>query len=78
MKLPASFRPYLFAVIQALVTTGAATLIGEIDAHGFTRDAISAWPLPWLVAWAGMVPLVLILAPLIHMILDSIVSRERR
>ncbi len=76
MKLPSTLRPYLFAVAQAFFTTGVATLIGEVDAHGFTRAAFFAWPFPWLVAWAGMVPFVLLLAPIIHLFLDTFIEHE--
>jgi hypothetical protein len=65
--LPISRRRahYVFGVIQSGLTTfvasgfGSAALVGT---EGFMRH----WLLAWLAAWAAMVPIVLLAAPLIR------------
>lgn len=62
-RLPVWARPYLFAAVQALVTTGLSTLIAT--------GANARWLGVWSLAWVTIVPIVLLQAPLIGRIVDQ-------
>lgn len=55
-------RPYLFAALQALVTTGISTLIAT--------GADARWLRVWSLSWMTIVPIVLVQAPLISLIVN--------
>ena len=60
------FGPFLFAAIQAAVTTGMATFIATLNLMGWATELLLQWPLAWVTAWLVVLPVVIALAPLIH------------
>ena len=67
--LPARAKPYAFAATQAFVTTGVSTLIAS-------GAAPWRWLTSWALAWALLVPLVLVMAPQIWRILNRLCRPE--
>lgn len=65
IRLPVRARPYLFAALQALVTTGLSTMVA-------TGAALGRWLAAWAVAWVMIVPLLLLLAPAIWRLVDRL------
>lgn len=63
-RLPFWARPYLFAALQALVTTGVSTYVAT--------GAGVWWLGVWSLSWVMIVPIVLLQAPLIMRVLDQV------
>ncbi len=64
--LPREYAPFIFGVIQSGLTTAVATGIATLSALGFNALAVGAWLVTWLIAWATMLPIVVVAAPFIQ------------
>ena len=67
--LPARAKPYAFAATQAFMTTGVSTFIAS-------GAALPRWLAAWALAWILLVPLVLVMAPFIWRLLNSLCGSE--
>ena len=65
-RLPLRYAPFLFAVIQAGLTTGFATAIATHQAMSFGARFWTHWLSAWGLAWLTMVPIVIAAAPFIQ------------
>ncbi len=65
-KIPRRFAPFVYGVIQAGITTAVATGIATLQALGFNPWTLPAWAMAWLIAWATMLPVVILIAPFIQ------------
>jgi hypothetical protein len=65
-RLPQRYTPFLFAVVQAAVTTGLATAITAHHSAPLGLVFVTHWLVSWAVAWVVMVPVVLVAAPAIN------------
>ncbi|KAB2916629.1 MAG: DUF2798 domain-containing protein [Hyphomicrobiaceae bacterium] len=63
---PRRYAPFLFSVVQAAVTTGAATAIATHQTTTLGFVFVRYWLSSWGLAWMMMVPVVVAAAPLIH------------
>ena len=65
LRIPRHHGHFVFAVIQAGMTTAIAAAIASVP---FLSDStfIVHWIGSWLIAWAAMTPIVLLAAPLIR------------
>jgi len=76
LGIPRRHSHFIFAVIQAgltcLIAAGIASLpmltMGQFLAH---------WLLSWIIAWATMLPVVLLAAPLIRAVSVALTREER-
>lgn len=64
--LPRRMAPYVYGVLQALITTGVATLIAALSFAHPAVGLLEAWLKPWLLAWLTMLPVVILIAPVIQ------------
>jgi membrane protein implicated in regulation of membrane protease activity len=71
--LPARTKPYAFAAAQALITTGVSTFIASGAVH---LSSVALWLRSWLLSWAVLVPLVVLLAPVIWRLLGFVCKPE--
>ena len=65
-RLPQRFAPFLFSVTQACVTTGLATAIATTDTTPLGLVFLERWMGSWMIAWAVMIPVVILAAPVIE------------
>lgn len=65
-RVPARYSPYLFAMIQAGLTTGIATAIATYHAVPLGSVFLARWLLSWGIAWITIAPIVIIAAPFIQ------------
>jgi hypothetical protein len=74
--LPRRFAPYVYGAIQAAITTAVATAIatGQLTDPGLVF--LQRWALAWLVAWATMLPVVILVAPLIERTVRAMTAPE--
>lgn len=73
-RIPERYSPYLFAVIQAGLTSGVATAVATLRTTLFGTDFIAHWLASWAVAWIMMVPIVVMAAPAIQTFVRRIVK----
>lgn len=71
MHLPKQYAHYLFATIQAGFTTAftAAIASAQMIQEG---TFLSHWLKSWLIAWAAIIPFVLVAAPFIRRFVDRV------
>lgn len=65
-RLPATWAPLLYGVIQSAITTAIAT---GIAVYRMAPDAMSfftGWGVNWLVSWIAMLPVVILVSPLLR------------
>ena len=74
-RLPNRYAPFLFAVVQAAVTTGLATAIATQQTTPLGLMFLMQWLSSWAIAWAVMVPVVLIAAPVITRSIAALTER---
>ena len=74
--LPRHFAPYVYGTIQAAITTAVATGIATGQLTGLGLVFLERWALAWLFAWATMLPVVILLAPLIERAVRALTAPE--
>ncbi|MDX3967414.1 MAG: DUF2798 domain-containing protein [Bradyrhizobium sp.] len=65
LGIPRRYSHFVFGIIQSGLTSLVATGIASLPASGpmmFVRH----WMVSWLIAWAAMLPVVLLAAPAIR------------
>lgn len=75
MRLPARYRPFLFAAMQCLVTTGLSTLIATASGSAGALQP-ARWLSTWAIAWLALVPFVIAPAPFLEWLLSRVVEQE--
>ncbi len=75
MSIPKRHSYFVFGIIQAGFTCAIAAAIASAP---FMHDGIflSYWLKSWLIAWATMIPFVLLATPLIRRAVDAL-TEER-
>ena len=66
-------RFFVFAVLQSGITTAIATAVASAG----MPNAVAHWLQSWWVAWATMIPVVLIAAPVLRVASDRIADTLR-
>jgi len=66
VKLPWQYAVFLYATIQAVITTGVATGIATLQMTGLHWSFLGNWASAWLFAWLTMLPIVVFFAPIIR------------
>jgi len=74
-RLPNRYAPFLFALVQAAVTTGLATAIATQQTTPFGLMFLMQWLSSWAIAWVVMVPVVLMAAPVITRSIAALTER---
>jgi hypothetical protein len=74
LRVPARYSPYLFAIMQAGLTTGLATAIATYHAVLVERTFLAHWLISWGLAWAMIAPIVIAAAPFIQRIVRRMVG----
>lgn len=77
-RLPHRYAPFLFAVIQAGMTTGLATALATHQALAFGERFWAHWLSAWGLAWVTMVPVVVAAAPFIQRSVLFLTDRSTR
>lgn len=77
-RLPARFAPLAYGIIQAAITTGLATAIATQQLTGLGAEFLVRWLLAWLAAWLAMLPVVALIAPLVHRAVVALTEHDRR
>jgi hypothetical protein len=75
MSIPKRYSHFIFGLIQSGFTCAIAAAIASAP---FTHNGnfISHWLKSWIIAWATMIPFVLLATPLIRRAVD-VLTRER-
>ena len=73
--IPRRHSHFIFAVIQAGLTCLIAAGIASFPVLTI-RQFLTHWLLSWVIAWAAMLPVVLLAAPLIRMISVALTREE--
>jgi len=75
MSIPKRYSHFLFGLIQSGFTCAIAAAIASAP---FMYDGIfiSHWLKSWIIAWATMIPFVLLATPIIRRAVD-VLTRER-
>lgn len=71
-RVPLHYTPYLFAVIQAGLTTGIATAIATYHAVPLGTTFFLRWFASWAFSWVALVPIVILAAPAIQALVRRI------
>ena len=64
--LPSRYAPLVYGIIQAGITSAIAAAVATYKIMGLGMDFLMQWGAAWLVAWATMIPVVVLVAPLIQ------------
>jgi hypothetical protein len=70
-KLPPALAPYAFGVIQAAVTTCVATAVATAQIMDVGPGFWGYWLAAWIFSWLTMLPIVILVAPVIRRIVQS-------
>ncbi len=76
LGIPRRYSHFVFGIIQSGLTSLVATGIASLPAGGpmmFVRH----WMVSWLIAWADMLPVVLLAAPAIRAFSLRLTREER-
>jgi hypothetical protein len=75
MSIPKRYSHFIFGLIQSGFTCAIAAAIASAP---FTHNGnfISHWLKSWIIAWAMMIPFVLLATPFIRRAVDAL-TRER-
>jgi Protein of unknown function (DUF2798) len=76
MEIPRRFAPHLYGIIQAAITTAVATAIATHQLASQSMQFLWYWLASWLLAWLCMLPVVVLVAPLIHRAVMSLTRRD--
>jgi hypothetical protein len=76
LGIPRRYSHFVFGVIQSGMTSLIAAGIASLPAEG-AMLFIRHWMVSWLLAWAAMLPLVLLAAPAIRAV-ALLLTREER
>jgi hypothetical protein len=76
LGIPRRYSHFIFGVIQAGLTTLIAAGIASFPSPTIGQF-LTHWLLSWLVAWAAMLPIVLLAAPMIRTISVALTREER-
>jgi hypothetical protein len=74
-RLSPRYRPHATAVIQSAITSAIAAVIASPS--GLALDALLVyWFKAWLLAWASIIPFVLLATPLIKRLAGLLVEDD--
>jgi hypothetical protein len=71
LRIPRRHAHFVFGVIQAGLTSAIAAAIASIPFLGDSAF-LAHWLSSWLIAWATMVPVVLLAAPVIRRLVHAL------
>jgi hypothetical protein len=74
MSIPKRYSHFIFGLIQSGFTCAIAAAIASVP-FMHNGDFISHWLKSWIIAWATMIPFVLMATPLIRRAVD-VLTRE--
>ena len=76
LKIPRRHSHYIYAVIQSGLTTAIAAAVASVPfLEG--RSFLVHWVSSWMVAWAMMMPIVLLAAPVIRSLTYFLTHEEQ-
>ncbi|UEM09770.1 DUF2798 domain-containing protein [Bradyrhizobium barranii subsp. barranii] len=76
LGIPRRYSHFVFGVIQSGLTSLIAAGIASFPAPG-AKVFLAHWMVSWLVAWAAMLPIVLLAAPAIRAFSLRLTREER-
>ena len=74
--IPRRYSHFVFGIIQSGLTSLIAAGIASVPA-GNALDFLAHWMASWLIAWAAMLPIVLLAAPAIRAFSLRLTREER-
>ncbi|SDI04692.1 Protein of unknown function [Bradyrhizobium sp. Rc2d] len=76
LGIPRRYSHFVFGIIQSGLTSLIAAGIASLPA-GSARVFLGHWMVSWLIAWAAMLPIVLLAAPAIRAVSLRLTREER-
>jgi len=73
LRIPRRYGHFVFAVIQSGMTTAIAAAIASAPFYGESTFMVH-WLSSWLIAWAAMIPVVLLAAPAIRRLVHAMTT----
>lgn len=73
-RLPPRYSAHVFGVMQSGLTTALASAIATFGAVGFSLAALAKWVVAWVIGWATVVPVVIVLAPHLKRLSERLVA----
>jgi hypothetical protein len=75
LRIPKRYAHVVFGVVQSGLTCAVAAAIASLSFAGSGAFFVH-WIQSWLVAWATMIPVVLLASPFIRRVSDALTSDE--
>jgi hypothetical protein len=75
-RLPRTYAPFLYGIIQAAMTTCVASSIATYQATGSSARFFEVWPPAWGLAWLTMLPIVILVSPLIQRAVAAVTAPD--
>lgn len=76
LRIPRRYSHFVFGIIQSGLTSLIAAGIASLPA-GSAMIFLGHWMVSWLIAWAAMLPIVLLAAPAIRAFALRLTQEER-
>lgn len=73
LRIPRRYGHFVFAVIQSGMTTAIAAAIASVPFLGESTFMVH-WLGAWLIAWAALIPIVLLAAPAIRRLVHALTT----
>lgn len=73
--IPQRYSHFAFGVVQSGLTCLVASAIASAPFLG-TGSFLQHWALAWLVSWATMLPIVLVAAPAIKRLVETLTGKN--
>lgn len=77
LRIPRRYGHFVFGVLQAGMTSAVASAIASLPLLG-SWAFVQNWVSSWLVAWAAIVPLVILVAPAIRRLVLALTVEDGR
>jgi hypothetical protein len=74
-RLPQQFAPFVYGIIQALITTAVATAIATHQLTSLGVGFLHEWFSAWVLSFATMLPIVIFIAPVIQRCVLALIVR---
>lgn len=74
-KLPPKYALVLAPLMMSGLMSGIVCAVNLLRAMGWSWEAVAAWPLTWLMAWAVAFPAVLLVMPMVKRITGALVRQ---
>jgi membrane protein implicated in regulation of membrane protease activity len=75
-RVPVRYAHFIFAIMQAGITTAFATAIATFSAVPLGPAFLIRWLYSWMIAWVMIVPIVVVAAPFIRGLVERMTGDE--